>query len=523
MKKLLLLALLSAVLCTGLLFASGSEETTAPKEATTLKLGGEPETGPFSYPWWSAGYTNRFLYKRLLNSNENLEPVYPSMAKDWSISDDGLEISITLRDDMKWHDGEPITMEDVVWSIETSLLGSRIHSTFKNAFGSIEGAAAYREGTADSVSGLKVSGNTLAITMANPSAFIDMALGQFAPLPKHLLENEDPATLQLSTHWEWPIGSGPFKISEREPGDYTILEPFDDYFLGKPKIDKVVLRYWSDIVAAAESGELDFGHTTDITAALQIMEMPNMKVTPVDIGYMRFMWVNMARKPFDDVRVRQALLYALDRESIVEDLFEGQGFVLPTTIQPSWTKDGLEPYPYDPEKARQLLADANWPSDHVVVLGHYYKDQTTKDLLATVQYYWGQVGIKSEPYLLEGNLVELLYEKKEFDVCYVGLSSPEPQDATERYTTGHTLNAISYNNPEFDALVKKGGQTVGYNNRKPIYDRVQEIMYEEVPMLPLYSLYNFALESTRLKRPTDIRPNDWFEGKLDWQLWEIEE
>jgi ABC-type transport system substrate-binding protein len=445
------------------------------------------------------------------------------MAKSWTVSDDEKVYTVKLQNGMKWHDGEPITIEDVKWSIETAMLGSRIHSTFKASFGNIEGAQSFKDG-ADAVSGLKIlDGRTLQITMAQPTAFMMHALGQFAPLPEHLLKDEDPAKLHLSEHWQLPIGSGPYKIVEREAGDYTILEPFEDYFLGKPKIGKVVFRSFTNIVAAAEAGELDFSHTLDVSQAKQIMEMPHMKVTPIDVGYMRAMWINMSREPFNDVRIRKALLLALDRESIVDDLYEGYGVVLPTFIQPAWQKAGLEPHAYDPEQAKQLLKEANWDADKVVDLGYYYKDEITKDFMAVVQYMWQQVGVKCEPRLFQGNLVEILYEKKDFDLCYVGLSSPEPQDATERYTTGHKLNAVSYNNPEFDRLVKEGALAMGKDNRKPIYDRIQEVLYEDIPMIPLYSLKDFYIESKRLKRPNDIYPNPWFEAKLDIHLWELEE
>jgi peptide/nickel transport system substrate-binding protein len=257
----------------------------------------------FEHPWANLGLWvgNRFVFDRLLFANPTMSGIAGGdLASDYTISEDGKTVTLTMRDNIKWHDGEPITVDDVTWSIEASLFVPNLHGVVAKTFNSLEGAADYVAKKADHISGITTDGKTITLKFATLAPNVLIALSQFAPLPKKYFEGTDPTLLQQNAFWQKPVGSGPFKVDTVAFGDNVSLVPFDDYFLGKPKIDQVIAFASADgdvnMVKNAAAHRIDFA-ITKVTSDVEALKgMDWMKLTPMDIPYTRMIWINQFDK-----------------------------------------------------------------------------------------------------------------------------------------------------------------------------------------------------------------------------------
>ncbi|MCF1742213.1 ABC transporter substrate-binding protein [Paradevosia shaoguanensis] len=262
-------------------------------------------TGPaqfFELPWLNLGkfIHNKIVFDKLIIADGNLTPKAGQLAESYNVSDDGKTVSFTLRDGITWHDGEPITVNDVSWSIETAAKIPNIHPVVSATFLAIEGAKDFVDGKAQHISGIKTDGKTITLNFAKADPNVLLTFSQFAPLPAKYFEGVDPLQLQQSQFWQKPIGSGPFKIADVKMNDYVTFVPYDKYYGGVPQIDQIVALPSDDndpnLVKNASAHRLDFGYTknTGDVAALEGMDF--MKVTPADIPYTRMLWINQYPK-----------------------------------------------------------------------------------------------------------------------------------------------------------------------------------------------------------------------------------
>jgi peptide/nickel transport system substrate-binding protein len=477
----------------------------------------------FESPYWSRGTTAALLWSSLLFVNENLVAEEPDLAERWDVSSNELTYTFYLRKGLKWHDGEPLTAEDVKWSFETAIINPRTNARPANALKCIKGSKEYADGEVENVSGIEIlDETTIQITLYTPSVlFLNLVTNCYI-LPKHLLKDEDPLRFHLAQYFMKPIGSGPYKIVDRKPGEYTLLEPFEDYYTGKAKIDKVVLRYWSNPLVAFEAGELDFNMLPMGLDITDLLKVPHLKVTPIIKPYLRFLAIKGDVPPLDDVRVRRALSYAIDKESLVKQFFKGDSAVpIYTNMYPGiWVNEDIKPYEYNPEKAKELLKEAGWDSNIVVDLIYYYDNQETRDMMAVIQYYWDQVGVKCEYRLVPGAVAtETINVLHDFDVWYGASSCIDPLDHLGIWLTNFN-RGTGHQNPRYDQLHKKSIRTINLEQKKEYIDEMQEILHETVVTIPLYSPVLFLVENRRLNRPF-VEFDLWNHYYLQIEKWEI--
>lgn len=301
-----------------------------------------------------------------------------------------------MRDGVTWHDGTALTAEDVKWSIEYSMNTGVLNSVFQDTFKAIEGADAYLAGEADEISGIVIDGSNVTITFTKVAQDALLTFSQFAILPKHLLADVDPLQLQQSEYFQSPIGSGPFKVGEVQMGNYCVLEPFEGYYDGVATFNIQCSSNAPDadpnLVTNAEAGKVDYAYSKTYTDAQSLADSEVVTVETVDVKYTRLFWANKFPKadgsesPLADERVRQAIAYAIDMDSICEGLFEGATIPANTLAPNSDSKaTGLNDYKYDPDKAKELLEEAGWDSSTVLKVFYYYTDQQTVDLMAIIQ------------------------------------------------------------------------------------------------------------------------------------------
>jgi peptide/nickel transport system substrate-binding protein len=239
----------------------------------------------------------KFLFDRLIVADKNLTPKKGQLASEYTVSEDGMEIEFVLRDGIKWHDGEPITAEDVRFTVEYSAKVPQLNAVASKTYSSLKGYQEYIDGEADHISGIKIDGNTINFEFAELDPNALLTFSQWPPLPKHLLEDSDPIQAQRAEYWQAPVGSGPFRIEEVSMNDYATFVPFADYWdEGAGNIEKIQLYPSGEsdpsIVLNAESGRVDYAYSKSVTDAKSVEKMDFMEVHPVDIRYTRLFYVN---------------------------------------------------------------------------------------------------------------------------------------------------------------------------------------------------------------------------------------
>ncbi|MBF0679841.1 MAG: peptide ABC transporter substrate-binding protein [Devosia sp.] len=263
-------------------------------------------TGPaqfFEVPWQNLGIfvANKFAFDTVLESDGDLTPIGGEMAETYSISEDGLTFTVTLKDGLKWHDGTDITGNDLAWSVGAALKFPITHPVVKSTLTKIEGAEAFVAGDADAVTGISVDGNTVTMKFAAIDPNVLLTFSQFAPLPAAQFEGVDLINLQQAPYWQKPIGSGPFKIDEVVMNDYTTLVAFEGYHKGTPKIEQIVASpsYENDanLLVNASAGKADFGYTKVASDVPALEALDHMVVHPINIPYTRMLWINQFPLP----------------------------------------------------------------------------------------------------------------------------------------------------------------------------------------------------------------------------------
>ncbi len=251
----------------------------------------------FETPLFNPGYlmSQKVLFDRLIIADENLTPKFPGLASEYSLSEDGMTLEMTLRDGIKWHDGEPITAEDVRGTVELVSKG-QTNPVILTTFKALEGFEEFESGAAEHISGIVIDGNKLTFKFAKINPNIMLAFTQFAPLPMKYFEGVEPTLLQQADYWQKPIGSGPFKVTEVKMGEYALFVPFEEYYGGKAKIDEIRMYPSGEsdpnLVKNAAAGQVDYAYTKSVEDVVALEQMDNMVVTPVDVRYTRVLWVN---------------------------------------------------------------------------------------------------------------------------------------------------------------------------------------------------------------------------------------
>ena len=358
----------------------------------------------------------------------------PAVAEKYEISDDQLTYTFTIRDGIKFHNGDPVTAEDVGESLARCKNGG--DGIFEvEAFSNIQ----HME-TADS--------RSISITLGEPdSEFLSYLTAAVLPAG---YDGQDTA----------PVGTGPFKFVSRAAQDNIVLERFDDYWGEKAYLDKVtykIIENADSILMSLQSGAVDlFAHLTS-TQVAQLGDEFNIEEGTMNL--VQAMYLNHAEKPFDDVRVRQALCYAIDRQQILDLAFDGYGSLIGSSMYPAFGKyfdDSLTNYyTYDVEKAKALLADAGYPDGFAMTITVPSNYQPHLDTAQVIVEQLKQVGITAEilPVTWESWLNDT-YMGRQFQATVVGVdaSTMTARALLERFTSTAGNNFINYNNAEYDAI-----------------------------------------------------------------------
>ncbi len=394
----------------------------------------------------------RSLYK--WNSEKN-EPEL-DLATSVDVSDDGLTYTYHLRDGVKFHDGSPMTADDIIWSYERI---ANPKNAFPGAryFAAVQGVDDYKSGAAEHISGLKkVDDLTLEITFTAPvNPAFDLLTRQSSIYPSDLPEDHNFGTQ--------PVGLGPFKFVEHIPGSMVKVEKWDDYYdEGKPYLDAVNIVIMPDASArdvAFRNGEID----ASVLGAPQYVAYqadPELSKGLLDVAEMftRNVGFSPNVKPFTDKRVRQAFNHAIDTDLIIKKLVKDKAYRavswLPTTST-AFDKD-RKPYEYDPEKAKALLAEAGYPDGFEFELTATQNESWGIPIVEAIIPMLAKVGIRAKAKPVESSALSEAVPAGDFQAfMWSNNSGPDALAALRCFYSKTALSSCNYaqfSNPEFDKL-----------------------------------------------------------------------
>lgn len=358
----------------------------------------------------------------------------PAVASDVTVADDGLTYIFTLRQGVRFHNGDPVTMQDVLFSLK------------RNAEGT--------DGTPlipalENVSGMEGEGDLLTITLseANPEFLSSMTL---AIIPEGY---EDQATA--------PIGTGPFKFVSRTAQDTVVLEKFKDYW-GEPasmnKVTYKVIENVEGLILGLQSGALDLVSHLSSTQTAQLSK-EDFSIRQGTMNLVQALYLNNGVEPFTDVRVRQALCYAIDKQEVIDLAFDGYGHPLGSSMYPAFTKyfdDSLtDYYTKDLEKAKALLREAGYPDGFdmtITVPSNYQPHVDTAQVLAQLLK---EIGVNATILPVEwASWLSEVYSGRQFQSTVIGFDASEmtARAMLGRYYSQAHNNFNNYNNADYDAL-----------------------------------------------------------------------
>jgi len=468
----------------------------AVKEGGTLNLhiNKTPDSlWPLTATCRRATYLFELTYNYLVGFNDANE-IVPQLAESWDVSDDGLTYTFHLRKGVKFHDGYPFTAKDVEFTY-TLLANKKAASLFFGKVEPVKGAKAYYDGEANKVDGIQVVDDyTIKFVLEKPNAAFLSNL-MLPIVPEHIFGKIPVDQLATSPESQKLIGTGPFKLVKYVTDQYYEFECFDDYWQGKPHIEKIYVKIAKADVAIAmlEKGEIDYIPEFPPSELDYVKSLPNLKILTQTNTTWPWAWCfNLKRSYFKDKRVRQAIAYALDRQGFVDSVLRGYGTVVNfpnTNARWAWPDPSeINQYPYNPEKAKTLLKEAGWDPDRVIEI-LYYPGNKERDQFATIgQQMLKNVGIKADVVCMDVARAVEKFHKGNFDILQTGASAqPDPDYQSLYFESSKVIpagdNITSYANKRVDELFKKGRKTFDPAERAKIYKEINKILNDELPWI----------------------------------------
>lgn len=425
----------------------------------------------------------------------------PRLADSWEVADDFKSMTFHLNKNVRWHDGAPFTAADVVFTCQIVTHPETV-SNRRAYFSSLEGTDDSGGAVVPNEIGVEALDDYTVVykfkRSMDPAAFLSGDNRKHYFLPKHLLENEDPANFHQSEFFKQPVGTGSFKLVNIIPGDRVELEANMDYFLGAPNFDKLVMRtvQASNLVPGLMSGEID------ILAGMNLANIPledwemakNIEgVTAVSMpnyGY-QMMVVNNARPYLNDARVRLAFSKAINRQNIVDQLALGEGEIMyggPLVSSHPYFNEDLRKDPYDPEGARALLEEAGWDFNRELLLMVPTGNKVREYSGPMIQQDLQAIGVKVQIQSSDLTTIIGMLNEDQCDFGLVGSSgSVDPDESRGHYQIGGGQNWSQTTDPRFEELANKGLTLTSFEERKVVYDEYQALIAAECPMIYLYS------------------------------------
>ncbi len=435
-------------------------------------------------------------YNSLMGYDGTLN-LYGDLAERWEVSPDGKTMTFHLREGVRWQDGKPLTAHDVIFTYRL-MIDPKTPTAYAESYKQVRGAEV-------------LDPLTIRFTYDKPYCPAMESWASLAILPRHLLDGKDVTKSPLTRK---PMGTGPYRLDRWITQNQLVLSSNHDYFMGRPWIDRTVTRVIPDTATQfleLKSGGIDQMGLTPTQWARQTVSkefLAAFNKFKYPVNAFTYLGFNLKDPRFADRRVRQAISYAIDRDEIVKGVLLGLGEpgVGPYVPSTKWFNRNLKPYPHDPGKAKALLAEAGWkdtngdgildrdgkPFKFEIITNNGNAERLKTCVI--IQQRLKDVGIDVAIRPIEwAAFISDFIDKKRFEATVLGWSIGLDPDQYDIWHSSKTkpkeLNFISYRNADVDALLEEGRRRCGEAERKKIYDRLQEVMWEDQPLVFLYVPY----------------------------------
>jgi len=533
MKAYKKLIILSLVLLLGIFSLSMVRNTAAhelPQGAPnqTLVLSGGESTNPREYdPATTHGSGNKLVFSGLVSLDPHLN-LTPEIAETWELSPDGKTYTFHLRENAKFHNGRAVTAQDFVYSLERALSPVLFSDTALTYLGDIIGAHEMATGQAEHLAGVKaLEQHTLEITIDAPKPYFLLKLTYPTAfvLDKKNVESGD----------EWfrtPNGTGPYKMIEWRRFEQITYEANPDFYLGKPPIAYVDVQLYSGMgIRLYEAGDIDMTGVSyySIERLLDPSEpMHDELITGVNLctGIAVF---DTTKPPFDDLKVRQAFSMAFNREKYIEVVLHGGALPAKGIFPPGLPgfNTELEGIPYDPERARELLAESKYGGPDnlppIVYTDSGIGSYVNADVAAIVQMWEQTLGVEIIVENLEPNFYyDQIYAGKHGQIFRGGWCAdyPDPENFADiLFHSQSAQNNGNYSNPEVDRLLEAARIEPDVTKRIAMYQEIEQIIVNDAPGLFTTYPLSYVLVKPYVKGYTltpisiPIQRYMWLEGK----------
>ncbi|MCM3342757.1 ABC transporter substrate-binding protein [Paenibacillus sp. MER TA 81-3] len=473
----------------------------AKKRTDTIIVGLTDPSGAFTPYFHQSGYdgnVSSVLYASLVTVDDKGLPI-PDLAESWDISEDGLTYTFHLRKDLKFSDGSPLTAEDVAftWTIlhDKAYDGdSEVPTVLR-----IKGGQDYKEGKSKSIEGITIiDPQTISVTIEKVNAKALLTLGDNVLSKAYYGKDYTFGSLDyIKKLHATPVGNGPYKLDKFIPGQEVRFIANEYYYKGKPKTEHFIYKTTEgDTWQFIETGEQDYGSFTATQDNIdKLKKLGFLNIVPStgsSYGYLQF---NLEHATLKDKKLRQALTYGLDRKTIYVDANQGGAQIanVPTApISWSYTEEGINPYNYDPEKAKALLDEAGWTEgaggirekDGQKLTIHFIgsKSKGTDIFIAVAKENYAAIGVQLEAeQFADFNALSSKFESRDFDL--VSFSTPmliDPSDGVSSFVNGEVKG---YDNPKVKELYDKGLETTDIEERKKIYKELYQVINDDAPYI----------------------------------------
>jgi len=425
--------------------------------------------------------------------------VVPDLAESWTANASLTEYTFRLRRNAKWHDGRPVTADDVKFSIDAQL-NPKVNAGMAGVVSAISQVTA-------------VDPATVRMTLKAPYASLPVMLGyNIAIVPKHLLDGQD--LNQPVAFIQHPVGSGPFKFKTFAQDSHLEVEANKDYYGGAPLLDGIVFKVIPDgnaRLAQLKSGDIDFT-VIDPPQIAAVQGVSGLEVRRAPQVNYYFFAVNHERPKFADARVRQALSYAIDKQAIVKNILKGDGRVATGPINPllgAYYNPKVEVYPYSLEKAQSLLAEAGWRKGPDGVLASAKGEKFTllfngpkgypvmEQVITYAQQQYQKLGADVTLDIVDWPVHLKKYHDREYDLLMEWWITPPNADLYDHYYSQSSNNWWSYNNPALDKMLIAARTEPDEKKRIAMYHDIQALIAKDVPVIYLYYPPELQAMSTR--------------------------
>lgn len=421
-------------------------------------------TSPLQAAWQS-------VYEPLIDADYKKRGYRGVLAESWQMK--GTKIRFNLRKNVRFHDGTPFISRDVVASFKRILTDK--HSLQAPNLQNIAEMDA-------------PDAHTVVITLKKPDANALEDINSRVIIKQAAAETMGEADSR-------PIGTGPFKFTSWERSGQFVVRRNDAYWGKPPKIDEVIYKAIQEDaarIAALEAGQVDVISNVPPHEVVRLQNNPRLKIQRVQGLRPIFLVLCPAYKPLDNVKVRRAITHAIDRERIIKHVLEGNAYPLPGLLGPQvfGYDPGAKAFPYDPEKAKQLLSEAGFPNgieiDYYSPTGRYPKD---REVAQVIVEQLSKVSIKANLKTPEWSIFNTEYKNGKYPMYLTGRGSLTDADTLfqQYFRTGMTRRTLGYSNPKLDEILEAQQRTFDVKKREKLLWEAHRLILEDAPAIPLWN------------------------------------